>query len=325
MKFRKMFLALSILFVAVLPGNVFSAARDYPNRQIEIVVPMAPGGTTDVCVRILSEELSKNLGVPVIVSNKPGGSGAAAAEYVAKAKPDGYTLLSPTNTVFVTLPLTVPSVSYKWSDFVPIIRVANIPLIIFTKAESPFNSMADIAAYARKNPGKLNCGLVGAGSTTHFDFELWRGKEGVDIGFIPYQGGGPLLTAQLGGHVDFGVINLPPIYGLVKSGKIKLIAATGKLKEFPQVPTFAEIGFPECNIGVWVALVAPGKTPKEIADILAKASLKVLQNPVVIDKMEKLSYTVEAMDAKTFSTAMSNEIKLLSPIKEKVLKSIEGK
>jgi tripartite-type tricarboxylate transporter receptor subunit TctC len=185
--------------------------------------------------------------------------------------------------------------------------------------------MADIAAYARKNPGKLNCGLVGAGSTTHFDFELWRGKEGVDIGFIPYQGGGPLLTAQLGGHVDFGVINLPPIYGLVKSGKIKLIATTGKLKEFPQVPTFAEIGFPECNIGVWVALVAPGKTPKEIADALAKASLKVLQNPAVIDKLEKLSYTVEAMDARTLSTAIINEIKVLSPIKEKVLKALYEK
>ena len=286
---------------------------------------MAPGGTTDVCIRILSEEISKELGVPVVVSNKAGGSGAAAAESVAKAKPDGYTLLSPTNTVFVTLPMTIPNVTYKWSDFVPIIRIANIPLIIFTKTESPFNSMADIAAYARKNPGKLNCGLVGAGSTTHFDFELWRGKEGVDIGFIPYQGGGPLLTAQLGGHVDFGVINLPPIYGLVKSGKVKLIATTGKLKEFPQVPTFAGIGFPECNIGVWVALVAPGKTPKEIADALAKASLKVLQNPAIIDKMEKLSYTVEAMDARTLSTAIENEIKVLSPIKEKVVKALEEK
>jgi len=324
MKIQKMLWVFSILII-VFPGIVFSAARDFPNRQIEIVVPMAPGGTTDVCIRILSEELSKDLGVPVIVSNKAGGSGAAAAEYVAKAKPDGYTLLSPTNTVFVTLPLTIPNVTYKWSDFVPIIRIANIPLLIFTKTESPFNSMADIAAYARKNPGKLNCGLVGAGSTTHFDFELWRGKEGVDIGFIPYQGGGPLLTAQLGGHVDFGVINLPPIYGLVKSGKIKLIATTSKLKEFPQVPTFAEIGFPECNIGVWVALVAPGKTPKEIADVLAKASLKVLQNPAVIDKMEKLSYTVEAMDARTLSTAIINEIKVLSPIKEKVLKALYEK
>jgi tripartite-type tricarboxylate transporter receptor subunit TctC len=185
--------------------------------------------------------------------------------------------------------------------------------------------MADIAAYAKKNPGKLNCGLVGVGSTTHFDFELWREKEGVDIGFIPYQGGGPLLTAQLGGHVDFGVINLPPIYGLVKSGKIKLIATTGRLKEFPHVPTLAEIGFPECNIGVWVALFAPRKTPKEIADALAKAAVRALQTPTIIEKMEKLSYTVEAMDAKSLAVAIENEIKILSPLREKVMKTLQQK
>jgi tripartite-type tricarboxylate transporter receptor subunit TctC len=317
--------ALAVASGLMLSGNVALAAEHYPTRHVEIVVPMAPGGTTDVCVRILSEALSKELGVAVVVTNKAGGSGASAADYVAKAPPDGYTLLATTNTVFVTLPLTMPGLSYKPADFTPIMRVASSPLLIFTKGESPFNSMTDVATFAKKNPGKLNCGIVGAGSTTHFEFELWRDKAGVDIEAIPYQGGGPLLTAQLGGHVDFGIINLPPIYALAKSGKVKILASTDKLKEFPQIPTFAEIGCPECNIGVWVALVAPPNTHQEIADKIAAAVAKVLKNPSVIEKLEKLGYAIEALDARAFSAKLVSEMKALQVVRERITKNLQEK
>ena len=162
---HKMMLTL-LLFAMTFSGTAFSASRDYPNRQIEVVVPFAPGGTSDLSARIFSDGISKRLGVPIVVSNKAGGSGAAGAEYVANAKPDGYTLLAPSNTVLITLPLTTPTLSYKWTDFTPITRIGRIPFIIVTNGDSPFNSMADIAAFAKKNPGSLIAVLQGQARPT---------------------------------------------------------------------------------------------------------------------------------------------------------------
>ena len=310
-------LTVSLLFLAVIFPGIASSAP-YPTRQIELVVPFAPGGSTDLVSRVFSEGLSKRLGVPVVVSNKPSGSGAGAAEYVANAKPDGYTLLAPTNTVMVTLPLTTPNLSYKWTDYTPIIRIARIPFIIVIAGDSPFNSMADIAAHARKNPGTLNCGITGVGSANHFVIELWREKEKIDIGVIPYQGGTPVLSAQLGGHLDFSMTNFPVVASLVKSGKLKVLATTAKLKEAPQVPTFAELGFPDCNLTLWISMFAPGKIPNEVREKLFTESEKTLADRPVVDKLEGMGFTVEAMNPKAFAEAIEREMRILAPVAEKL-------
>src|SRR4030042_491181 len=309
-----------LLFAMIFSGTAFSASGDYPTRQIEIVVPFAPGGTSDLCARVFSEGLSKRLGVSVLVANKAGGSGASASEYVANAKPDGYTLLAPSNTVFITLPLTTPNLSYKWTDFTPIIRIGRIPFIVVAKGDSPFYTLADVAAFAKKNPGKLNCGITGAGSTNHFNIELWRERAGIDIGIIPYQGGTPTLTAQLGGHIDISMTNLPVVSSLVKSGKLKVLVATGKIKDLPQIPTFAEIGFPECNINFWLSIFAPGKLPKEIGEKLVMESEKTLADPIIAEKLEKIGFTIEAMNPKALSDAIEKETQVLAPIADKVKK-----
>jgi len=311
-----------LLFSVIIAETAFSASRDYPTRQIEVVVPFAPGGTSDLSARIYSEGLSKRLGVSIVVSNKAGGSGASAAEYVANAKPDGYTLIAPSNTVMITLPLTTPNLSYKWTDFTPIIRIGRIPFIIVTKGDSPFNSMADIAAYAKKNPGKLNCGITGAGSANHFNIELWREKAGIDIGIIPYQGGTPTLSAQLGGHVDFSMTNLPVVISLVKAGKLKVLVTTAKLKELPQIPTFADVGFPECNIVLWLSIFAPGKIPNETREKLVMESEKTLADPMIVEKLEKIGFTVEAMNPKDLAGSIEKEMRILTPVAEKVKKGM---
>jgi tripartite-type tricarboxylate transporter receptor subunit TctC len=310
------------LFAVIFSGTAFSASRDYPTRQIEVVVPFAPGGTSDLSARIFSDGLSKRLGVSIVVSNKAGGSGAAAAEYVANAKPDGYTLLAPSNTVLITLPLTTANLSYKWTDLIPIIKIGRIPFIIVTNGDSPFNSMADIAAYAKKNPGKLNCGITGAGSANHFNIELWREKAGIDIGIIPYQGGTPALSAQLGGHIDFSMTNLPVVISLVRAGKLKVLVTTAKLKELPQVPTFGDIGFPECNINLWLSIFAPGKIPKEIGVKLVMEAEKTLADPIIVEKLENIGFTVEAMKPKPFTDSIEKEMRILSPVAEKVKKGM---
>ncbi len=311
-----------LLWAIIFSGIAFSASRDYPTRQIEVVVPFAPGGTSDLSARIFSEGLSQRLGVPIVVSNKAGGSGAAGAEYVANSKPDGYTLLAPSNTVLITLPLTTSNLSYKWTDFAPIARIGRIPFIIVTKGDSPFNTMADIAAYAKKNPGKLNCGITGAGSANHFNIELWREKEGIEIGIIPYQGGTPALSAQLGGHVDFSMTNLPVVSGLVKSGKLKVLVTTAKLKELPQVPTFADIGFPECNINLWLSIFAPGKVPKQTGEKLVGEAEKVLRDPATVERLEKIGFSVEVMNPKTLAESIEREMRVLGKVAEKVKKGM---
>jgi tripartite-type tricarboxylate transporter receptor subunit TctC len=319
---NSMLIAILSLFGMIFSGTAFSGSRDYPNRQIEVVVPFAPGGSSDLSARIFSDGLSKRLGVSIVVSNKAGGSGAAGAEYVVNAKPDGYTLLAPSNTVLITLPLTTPNLSFKWSDFTPITRIGRIPFIIVTNGDSPFNSMADIAAYAKKNPGKLNCGITGAGSANHFNIELWREKVGIEIGIIPYQGGTPALSAQLGGHVDFSMTNLPVVSSLVKAGKLKILVTTAKLKELPQIPTFAEIGFPECNINLWLSIFAPGKIPKEIREKLVMEAEKTLGDPNIIEKLEKIGFSVEITTGKAFTDSIEREMRILNSVAEKVKKGM---
>jgi len=270
-------------------------------------------------------ELSKILGVPIIVLNKPAGSGAAGAEYVLNAKSDGYTLLAAPHPLLIALPETMPEVSFRWTSFVPIIQLAHQPYTFIVRGDSPFNTPNDLIAFAKKNPGKLNASGTGAGQTTHFLFETWRETAGVDIGFIPYKGGSELTAALLGGHTDIMIGGIAPSMGLLKGGKMKILASTGKLKQFPQIFTFSELGFPEANVQFYLVILAPKDTPKEVVDKMAGAMEKALQTPTVIEKLDNFGLDAVVVKGKDLVNSLERESKTFSKVAEKMRKAIQGK
>jgi len=324
MRNPKMMLTLLVL-VIIFSAVAFSQIRDYPNREIEIVVPNPPGGSVDLGSRILGETLSKDLGVPIVVSNKSAGSGAAGAEYVLNAKPDGYKLLAAPHPLLIALPETMPEVSFRWNSFVPIIQFAHQPYTFISRVDSPFNTLNDLIAFAKKNPGKLNASGTGAGQTTHFLFEAWREAAGVDIGFIPYKGGAEYTAALLGGHVDITIGGIAPSVGVLKGGKAKILIATAKLKDYPQVPTFAELGFPALNLQFYITILAHKNTPKEVVDKLEKAMEKALQTPAVIEKLDNLGLDAVVLKGKDLVNSLDKESKDFSKVADKMRKAIQGK
>jgi tripartite-type tricarboxylate transporter receptor subunit TctC len=314
-----------LLLVTVFPGVVFSQIRDYPNREIEIAVASPPGGGHDNGIRILGGELSKILGVPIVVLNKPTGGGAGAAEYLLKAKPDGYTLLDLGHSDLIAQPIMTPEVSYKFTDFVPIIQFGHQPYTFMVRGDSPFNAVTDLIGFAKKNPGKLTGGVITMGTTTHALFESWRDAAGVDIGCIPYKGGVELTTAVLGGHIDLGVSAIAPAVGLLKAGKMKILVTTAKLKQYPQVPTFAELGFPEIKLQFYLTILAHRDTPKEIVDKLEKAMDKALQTPSVIEKLDKFDLDAVVVKGNALVDSLEKEREAFIKVKEKMKKAIQGK
>ena len=314
-----------LILITVFYGIAFSQIRDYPNHEIEIVVPNPPGGSVDLGSRILGETLSKDLGVPIIVSNKSAGSGAAGAEYVLNAKPDGYKLLAAPHPLLIALPETMPGVTFRWSSFVPIIQFAHQPYTFISRVDSPFNTLNDLIAFAKKNPGKLNASGTGAGQTTHFLFEAWREAAGVDIGFIPYKGGAEYTAALLGGHVDITIGGIAPSVGILKGGKGKILVATAKLKDYPQVPTFVELGFPALNLQFYITMLAHKDTPKEFVEKLEKAMEKALQTPTVKEKLDNLGLDAVVVKGKDLVNSLDKESKDFSKVADKMRKAIQGK
>jgi tripartite-type tricarboxylate transporter receptor subunit TctC len=314
-----------LLFLTLFPGVAFPQVRDYPNREIEIVVPNPPGGSVDLGSRILGETLSKDLGVPIIVSNKSAGGGAAGAEYVLNGKPDGYKILAAPHPLLIALPETMPGVTFRWNSFVPVIQFAHQPYTFISRVDAPYNTLNELIAFAKKNPGKLNASGTGAGQTTHFLFEAWREAAGVDIGFIPYKGGAEYTAALLGGHVDITIGGIAPSIGVLKGGKAKILVATAKLKEYPQVPTFAELGFPALNLQFYITMLAHKDTPKEFVEKLEKAIEKALQNPAVIEKLDKLGLDTVVVKDKNLVNSLDKESKDFSKVADKMRKAIQGK
>jgi len=283
-------LVFGMVLVLIMTGDSPSfAQKDFPNREIEIVVPYPPGGSLDVPTRIMSDELSKILGVPVVVVNKAGVH--MGAQYVANAKPDGYTLLAGNNVIFILLPATQTDLPYKASDFLPIARYATSPNFLLVRKEAPWKTLEELIDYAKKNPGKLTCATSGIASSSHFFLEILNIEAGVNIRHVPFKGGPPASTATLGGHVDVLSSALSGVLGLLKSGDVRGLAIFwGKrIPEFPEIPTMVEKGYPGTIIsaGFWAGLFAPRGIEKTVLEKISKAVEKAAKAPHVIRKIEE--------------------------------------
>jgi tripartite-type tricarboxylate transporter receptor subunit TctC len=281
--------ALCCLFTAAcmigaVPGHV--AAQDYPNRTIKIVVPVPPGPLLDVVPRIIAEKLSSKWGVAVIIENRPGAAQNLGAEVVAKSDPEGYTLLaSPPGPLVVSQHLR-SKLNFDPSAFVPVSVMVKLPTALVVNPKVPASNLEDFLAYARANPGKLTFGSPGAGSTPHLATEQLMKAAGIRFVHVPYQGMAPAMNDLIGGHIDMMI----DLYGNaspnIKEGKLRLLAVTTqtRLPQEPDVPTIAE-GVPGFLHWEWFAMVAPPKTPADIASKLSAAIAETLSLPDVAKRM----------------------------------------
>jgi tripartite-type tricarboxylate transporter receptor subunit TctC len=279
-------------FAALPLPAAAQSADSFPTRPIKMLVPYAPGGATDIIARIVAAKLTESLGQSVLVENRPGASGNLALEAVAKAPADGYTLFVgnvSTNTInentFAHQLQIKPS-----RDLVGIAKLVEIPHIIATTAGFPANSVADLIALAKKDPGKINYGSAGLGSYPHLDMEKLQKAAGITLTHVPYKGGaGQMIPAIISGEAPVAFLNLSSALPHVRSGRMKAIATTapGRLAELPNVATMAEQGFPGIGTNAWQGMFAPAATPKPIIDKIYQSVAKILSNPQMKEQLAK--------------------------------------
>jgi tripartite-type tricarboxylate transporter receptor subunit TctC len=273
-----------------------SKAQVYPTRLIKVVVPFPPGGPTDGMARIISDRLGTVLGQSIIVENRGGSGGGMGGKFVAEANPDGYTVLMSPAGALTTGPLVNPNIGYDPGKvFAPVAELIETPVIIAVNPNLPVNSLAEVVAYAKANPGKIKWGSQGFGTAPHLLIELFKFENGVDIVHVPYRGSGPMLNGILGGEVqivaDPSTTSLPHI----QAGKLRSIAIAGDVRDakLPQVPTAIEAGFPYLVAPFWLAVVVPAATPRDIVAKLNSAFRQALAAPETRARLDALDAEVK--------------------------------
>ena len=309
---------LPVILAWAIAGAV--QAQAYPSKPIRIVVPYAPGGTTDIVGRQMGQKLSEALGQPVVVENRTGGNTAIGADAVAKSPPDGYTLLFTNDATFVLNPVLFPTLTYNVQrDFVSVAAVTYVALALAVNANVPANTMKELVAYIQARKGQLGYASFGAGSQPHIMGEMFKKLSGTDLVHVPYKGAGPAVNDVLGGQVLFTFPAFPTIQGHLKGGKLKVLAVSGdkRVPLAPDVPTFAEAGFKEMDMGAWYAFLAPAGTPRDVVMKLNGTVNAILKDPAFVEKnmasqgMVPLVMTPEQMNAfiKTETERMSVMVK----------------
>jgi tripartite-type tricarboxylate transporter receptor subunit TctC len=283
-------LATRCLFLLVLMATSLVAparADDFPSRPVTIVIGFAPGGISDVIARIFQARLAQQLGVPVIIDNRPGAGGITGTNYVAKAAPDGYTLLL-TWDAHVINSIALKDLPYDVrKDFAPVVYVGRLPLLMVARKELPADNVNDFVRLAKSQPGKFNFASVGMASPTRLEAENLIQKAGIQVTHIPYKGAAPSLIALLSGDVAFSFLSYPAVRGQLESGAIKALAVTGetRLPELPDVPTMAESGYPGAQAYSWQGIFAPARTPPKTLAVLNDAINAALSDPAVKSKL----------------------------------------
>lgn len=279
------------LAVALGIGWAPQALRaEYPERPIRLIVPYPPGGTADVMGRFVAVAGSKNLPQSIVVENKGGAGGNIAAEQVARSAPDGYTLIMGNAPILAINPSLYKNVPFDpIKDFAPITPIAEVPLFLVVNPASPYKSVDDIVAAARKDPGKINYASGSVGSTTHLAMELFKSMAQVNLVHVPFKGSGPALTALVGGQVSIMFELMPSATPFVNSGQLRALAVTStkRSENFPQLPTIAE-GLPGFQVSSWFGVLAPGGTPKAVIDRLNAAFSKEAATPAFKARLEQL-------------------------------------
>ena len=272
-----------------LNATIPTVAAEYPERPITIVVPSAPAGSTDIVARLLGEQMTKDFGKAVIVENRPGASGNIGTEYVARAAPDGYTLLLQYSGYHVGNPALFHDIRWKPADFAPVALVMRAPHVIAASGKLPVKSLADLISYAKKDSRGLFYASSGNGSIQHIAGAMFGNAAHIPVTHVPYKGAGPVVSDLISGQVDVFITTPPSVIGQVRAGQLKALAYAGPQRNpsMPDVPTTAEAGLPGYEVESWFALFAPAKTPKPIVDRLAAEMKKIAESDGYRKKIEE--------------------------------------
>ena len=299
-----------------LPG--FAAAQSaWPRQSIRFVVPFAPGGTSEIVARTVANELTKQLGHTVFVDNKGGGAGLPAMTEVAKATPDGHTIILGHVGSLAVNPYIFPNQPYDVNrDFLPVTLLAKVPNLYVIHPDVPANNFKEFVAYVKKNPGKLNYGTAGNASAGHLSMEYLKLVTGMFITHIPYRGTGPMLTDLLAGRTQATSAGLPALLPHIKSGKLKAIAVgtQQRLPALPDVPTVAEMGFKDFETSQWYGILAPAGTPRDVVKKLQEESLKALKSNSVTERFASDSAVGGGGPPEEFAAFIAQQQKIWSQI-----------
>src|SRR5712671_6697388 len=285
-------------------------AQSFPTKPIRIIIPFVAGGSSDIVGRAIGSKFQELLGQPAIVENKPGANGAIAAEFVAKAEPDGYTLLVGSIGVFSINSALFKDLRYHPRDFAPVTLAVTTPNVLITRPDLPASSMQELVEYAKKNPGKLSYCSSGTGSSDHLTGELWKQGSNIFAVHVPYRGGAACQTDIMGSQVDLSFQNLGAVTNYIRANRMKALAVTAATRhpQLPNVPTTVEAGFPGLVVTSWQAVAAPAKTPREIVAKLNDAAVRALRAPEIRERMTQIGFDVVASTPEEFGKLMQDEV-----------------
>jgi tripartite-type tricarboxylate transporter receptor subunit TctC len=300
-----------LLAAGLVLAATSASADTWPLKPITLVVPTAPAGSTDIMARLVSDPLQRALGQAVIIDNKPGASGNIGTEFVARAAPDGYTLLMQYSGYHVGNPSLYPQI--RWSptkDFVPVAMVMRAPHVVAVSGKLPVNSMQELIAYGRKKEGGLFYASSGNGSIQHIAGELLSRQAKEPMTHVPYKGSGPAINDLISGNVDMFITTPPSVIGHFPGGRIKALAYTGSKRHpsMPNVPTSAEAGLPGYEVESWFAVFAPAKTPPEVVSRLSAEIRKIVESEPFRKKVDEQGAFATYMDSPTLAKFVDQEL-----------------
>jgi tripartite-type tricarboxylate transporter receptor subunit TctC len=319
--FKRGLLRAAIAALAAIAADAASAqgdpAANYPNRPIRLIVGFAAGGGNDLFARLVGQKLSENLGQPVIIENKPGAGGRIAVEYVKSQPADGYTIMVAASGQMAIAAAIYPKLSYHPTrDFLPLTMIASFPLILAGPADDTIKSVKDLVAYGKANPDKSNYATSSPAFT--ITTELFKLKTGMPAVAVPYKSSNEMMLSVAGGNTLFSIADGPPTMPLVQGGKIRALAVTGaqRSSELPDVPSMAEAGYPEVNIGLWSGLFVSAGTPPAVANKLGTESRRALADPGVRDKLKAMAVNPGGGPGEEFRKAIDSDIKVFAGVVE---------
>ncbi|OWT56728.1 Bug family tripartite tricarboxylate transporter substrate binding protein [Candidimonas nitroreducens] len=308
----KIFKIFSFLLLSCTLFAGAARAGEYPSKPIHLVVPLAPGGTTDIISRLLAKQMAGILGQAIVIDNRSGAGGTIASNEVAHAAPDGYTILMGTIGTMAVAPAMYRHLPYdpdKDFSLISLVNTGQFVLVVNPKVEA--KNFSQFLALAKSEPGAINFGSAGNGSTPHLGMELLQSMAGIKLVHVPYRGSGPMVTAVAGGQVQCGMPDIPSALSLIQAGRLRALAVTGEARStaLPDVPTIAESGFKNFNVTVWLGLVAPRGTPAPIVEKLNHAVKLALQDKAFIKRLAEISSTPNYSTPAEFETFYKSERK----------------
>lgn len=288
----------------------WACAQTFPSKPIRVVIPFVAGGSSDIVGRAIASKFQEFLGQPGVVENRPGANGAIAAEFVAKAEPDGHTILLGSIGVFSINPALFKDLRYQPRDFAPITLAVTTPNVLIARPDLPAGSMKELVDYAKRNPGKLSYCSSGTGSSDHLTGELWKQGSGLFAVHVPYRGGAACQTDIMGSQVDISFQNLGAVTNYIRGNRMKALAVTASTRhpQLPNVPTTVEAGFPDLVVTSWQAAAAPAKTPREVVAKLNDAAVRALRSPDIRERMTQIGFDIVASTPEEFGKFMQDEL-----------------